>query len=309
MAYCSSTRACLPYFASLGYTPVAHINPLDFLLDISTIDARDEGIEQESSDRVKRLLLCWKEYKLRMDEVVTPVEEPKHLYPGSSETFPILYGSTPSLTRYMRDLLRRNAALLARASKNAYRAYPELVGHFLQGIVLGVLMGLTFFQLGEQPSDIQSLKTLSFQLVPVYGYMTQVIWTYRWCQSLTVFDREREDHLYSPLSWVATEFLAWLPVNIVVPSIYAVLVYFVSRLRTDDLSANLGILVADFILVQLSFVSWGLLAGSLVVSSVLFEQYLSIYSLSVLSARLRLRLASWQLSLSLFHSVARIFPH
>lgn len=41
-----------------------------------------------------------------------------------------------------------------------------------------------------------------------------VVWTYKWCMDLIIFDREREDGLYSPFAWLASEWLAWLPMNV-----------------------------------------------------------------------------------------------
>ena len=76
--------------------------------------------------------------------------------------------------------------------------------------------------MGETPSDIQSLKTLGFQVVPVYGYMVQVVWIYKWCTSLVVFDREREDELYTPAAWLCAEWFAWLPVNLLSTCFYAI---------------------------------------------------------------------------------------
>jgi ABC-type multidrug transport system permease subunit len=163
-------------------------------------------------------------------------------------------------------------------------------------------LGITFYKLGGQPNDIQSLKTLAFQIVPVFGYMTQgasdlylfefrimltrVLFSglvcpgsahasfsililhriYKWCTTLIVFDREREDNLYSPVSWLAGEFLAWLPVNIISPLIYSIMIYLICNLRRDDLGSNLGIFIGDMILVQLCFVAWALFAASIEVS-------------------------------------------
>jgi ABC-type multidrug transport system permease subunit len=81
-----------------------------------------------------------------------------------------------------------------------------------------------------------------------------------------VFDRERQDNLYNPTAWLASEFLAWLPVNILAPTIFAVMTYFICNLRTDNLSYSLGVFIADVILVQLCFVAWALFAASLEVS-------------------------------------------
>lgn len=262
VVYSGPKDSCLRYFARLGYTPPEQTNPLDFLIDISTVDYRDEKVECESRGRVNELVASWKAYQLIDPEATEPQDEDEKL---ASSVVPALESTHALSPVDNAGSVLRATALLHRAAQSAYRSHAELVGHLLQGIVLGLLTGLTFFRLGEQPNDIQSLKTLSFQLVPVYGYMTLVIWTHRWCNSLVVFDREQEDNLYSPVAWVMAEYLAWLPVNLVVPSIYAVMVYFISHLRTDDLASNLGLFVADMILVQTAFVSWSLLAGSLAV--------------------------------------------
>lgn len=48
----------------------------------------------------------------------------------------------------------------------------------------------------QTPTGIQSLKNLSFQLIPGVFYLQQVFWVYKFCTDLVVFDREREDNLY-----------------------------------------------------------------------------------------------------------------
>lgn len=148
-----------------------------------------------------------------------------------------------------------------------YRAYPELLGHFIQALILGVVLGITYFQLGPDPRGIQSLKTVCFQIVPLYAYLSQIVWTYKWCTMLVVFDRELEDRLYKPAAWLLSEFVAWLPMNVFAPFVYSTLAYFVCGLRRDDLHYYYGVVVVDLILVQLCIVAWALLAASIEVEN------------------------------------------
>ena len=113
---------------------------------------------------------------------------------------------------------------------------------------------------------MQSLKTLSFQVVPVYAYLSQVVWTFKWCTALVVFDREREDNLYAPASWVMAEMLAWLPMNVISPFVYGLMVYFICNMRMDNLQYNFGVFIIDMIMVQVCFVAWSLFAASIEVS-------------------------------------------
>lgn len=283
VVYSGRTAGCLAYFAERGLCAAPRTNPLDFVVDIASVDARDEAAEIESRARVRWLVQCWKDHEREgghsggNDEVVAaaaatdPEKEtsttkahlsyPDPAAPGS----PLLTGTaTSSQTSTMRpSVLAQTGILLSRSTKNMARAYPELAGHILQALVLGLLMGITYFRLGGAPNDVQSLKTLAFQVVPVYGYMSQVVWTFKWCTDLVVFDREREDGLYAAAAWVTAEVGAWMPVNVGAPVLYAVLVYFVCGMRTDDLAYYFWVFVLDLVLVQMCLVAWSLLAGSI----------------------------------------------
>lgn len=262
VVYSGPTHSCLPYFAQIELRPQDQTNPLDFLIDVSSIDTRDDDNERESRERVARLVQCWKE-KESLDSEKAAFSSPAlsdTVASGNSEFAKDVLSSTSDKRP---NVLQQTCILIPRAARNVIRGYPELIGHFLQAVILGLLMGITYFQLGGQPNDVQSLKSLAFQVVPVYGYMTQVVWTFKWCSSLVVFDREREDNLYSPAAWLLSESIAWLPTNIIGPSIYSIMVYFICNMRQDDLHYNFGVFILDMILIQLCLVGWSLFAASI----------------------------------------------
>jgi hypothetical protein len=85
--------------------------------------------------------------------------------------------------------IKQTRVLMARSHKNVYRNYPLLIGFVGQGIILGVIIGVTYYQLPEvrsrpshnpgeccrtlgegancqDPQGIQSLKNVTFQLIP-----------------------------------------------------------------------------------------------------------------------------------------------
>ncbi|KAH7106594.1 P-loop containing nucleoside triphosphate hydrolase protein, partial [Auriculariales sp. MPI-PUGE-AT-0066] len=253
VVYAGKTAEVLLHFAKQGYQPETDTNPLDFMIDVSSVDFRDDDAEAASKARVDKLIIAWKEEDARKSLLspVTPAEGEASKSPQAAT----MSGERP-------NVLSQFMVLFPRSIKNATRAYPELLGHMFTAIVLGIVMGVTFFNLGEQPNDIQSLKTLSFQVVPVYGYMVQGK-IYKWCTSLVVFDREREDGLYAPASWLTAEFLAWMPINMISTALYAIPIYFICHMRRDDLGENFGLFLGDMILVQLCFVSWSLLVTSM----------------------------------------------
>jgi hypothetical protein len=61
VVYSGKTSKCLPWFAAQGYEPDVGVNPLDFLIDISSVEMGDEEKVEASKARVQRLVNAWKE--------------------------------------------------------------------------------------------------------------------------------------------------------------------------------------------------------------------------------------------------------
>jgi hypothetical protein len=117
---------------------------------------------------------------------------------------------------------------------------------------IGVVVGLVFLNPPENPSGIQSLKTVVYFSTPAMYYLCAflpaaelnlnllpadeldlnltphstaiILAVFILCGELVVFDREREDNMYKTVPWVASVFLSYLPANVVFPTIYAIIV-------------------------------------------------------------------------------------
>ncbi|CAE7148911.1 unnamed protein product [Rhizoctonia solani] len=252
------------------------VNPLDWLIDICSIDPRDQG----STQRVARLIRGWKEGGKTIADEHNPSPQSRVLYN--------VVQRVPSVQPQEQDLLyddvgqdedqqgsrtqalkrpgwvRQTVVLTGRATKGVSRDYAQLVGLACQSIGIAVLLGITFLRLGETPSDIQSLKTLSYQHAPCYFYLTLIYAIYKFCETdLVIFDREREDHLYQVFPWLISEYTATMALHAASSGLFAIILYFLTNMRTEDLAANLFIFVAECILVQLGTVGFALLAASL----------------------------------------------
>ena len=91
---------------------------------------------------------------------------------------------------------------------------------------LGVALGLAFLNPPETPAGIQTFKTIIFQSTPAFFYLSIIIAVAVWTVELQVFDREREDGLYSAFPFVLASTIAFLPGNIIFPMLYGIIVYF-----------------------------------------------------------------------------------
>ena len=91
---------------------------------------------------------------------------------------------------------------------------------------LGISLGVVFLNPPETPAGIQSFKTIIFQSIPAYFYLSIIVAVSIWVAELQVFDREREDGLYSAVPFVLASTISFLPANIVFPMVYGIIIYF-----------------------------------------------------------------------------------
>ncbi|KAG8774795.1 hypothetical protein FRC12_001829 [Ceratobasidium sp. 428] len=249
------------------------VNPLDWLIDVCSIDPKDEG----SAQRVERLVQGWKDHGTDIanerapDLVKKPEIERTTSAPARQDEMLLYAGPAENESEGVGDkrlqrpgLWRQTVVLTKRSMKGVTRDYAQLLGFACQSIGIAVLLGITFLRLGESPSDIQSLKTLSYQHAPCYFYLSLIYAIYKFCETdLIVFDREREDHLYQVFPWLFSEYIANLPLHAISSGLFALILYFLTNMRTEDLARNLFIFIGECILVQLGTVGFALLAASL----------------------------------------------
>ena len=123
-------------------------------------------------------------------------------------------------------------------------------------------MGLAFLNPPSTPAGIQSFKTVTFFCQPGYFYLSIILAVFILCEELVVFDREREDNMYKTLPWVASTILSYLPMNAIIPTIYAIIVYFMTGWRRDNLAKNLFSFIAGCIMQQQAAWSLALLCSA-----------------------------------------------
>lgn len=90
---------------------------------------------------------------------------------------------------------------------------------------IGICLGLAFLTPPETPGGIQSLKTIIYQSTPAFFYLSIIVSVFIQTAELAVFDREKDDGLYSTIPWVVANFFSYLPQNIVFPTIYSLIIY------------------------------------------------------------------------------------
>ncbi|GAA5921109.1 hypothetical protein JCM3775_004094 [Rhodotorula graminis] len=263
----------LPYFASLGHDLPAHTNPLDFVIDISSVDSRTDLAEEESSARVGQLVQAWLKEQHTVaatsekgitvsssSSASVPVEpeasnEPDSLRLSDPEKGESLSsgGATAidaPVPLVRATFLQQTFILTRRGTRNVLRNWGVCAGFSLQAIIIGIVIGLVFLEPAESPAGIQTLKTLCYMQAPAFYYLSIILAVFLLCNELVVFDREREDNLYSTGPWVVSVILSYAPINIVAATVYSVIVYFMAGFWRQDLATKVLSFIAQGILQQ-----------------------------------------------------------
>lgn len=63
-----------------------------------------------------------------------------------------------------------------------------------------------------------------YQSTPAAFYLSIIVACWIQCTELTIFDREREDNLYSVVPYALGSWLSYLPGNVIFPAIYAIII-------------------------------------------------------------------------------------
>ncbi|KAF8213711.1 P-loop containing nucleoside triphosphate hydrolase protein [Mycena galopus ATCC 62051] len=260
--YSGRASDSLAWFEEHGCKLKKETNPLDFLVDITSVDNRSADREDESRARVATLVQAWKDREHAKQRVPPPFSPAiTHTISRGSQGGELISDAQGDISRP--GPIKQTMILLRRSHLNVYRNYGQLAGFLIQSIGIGVFMGLTYFNLQGTPAGIQSLKGATFQFFPGYFYLTQVYWIYKYCSDFIIFDREREDHLYSTFPYIIADFISYLLPTTIPPAVYTVIFYSMSNMRREDFASNLFIVVANCICMQWSTMGIALFASSI----------------------------------------------
>lgn len=213
----------IDYFKKLGYVCSNDTNPADFLIDLTAIDTRDAEREAESRKRVAKLVNQWaEEVASRRDLSYAFVREDA------------LGGKEEAEMRKNDKIVTKGAGLFAqtfilvrRSWTNQIRDSLMLWGNLVECVVVGLVFGAVFYNLGQDLPGVLSRKGALYVVASIQTYLQLIFVVYKTSSDFKVFDRERSDRSYAVVPYVAGSFIAQLPFNIIFPTIFAIISYFI----------------------------------------------------------------------------------
>ncbi|ORX86087.1 P-loop containing nucleoside triphosphate hydrolase protein [Basidiobolus meristosporus CBS 931.73] len=219
----------IAYFSSIGYTCPTDVNPADYLLDLVAVDFRSSSASAKSKELIHKFaddFGAFQRCQMAADDAAAP---PGVSAGGSSHTARSI--------DYPSSLFIQIKTLTSRTFTNLRRDRISLLGCFFEALIMSLVTGFLFLNLDSTLSGIQSRIGLIYISSSIHPYLIIVYSVYRIAYTIPSFDRDRQDKLYSPFAYLASQLVAYSPFDVFFPVMFGVIIYFMTGLRTDGAGA------------------------------------------------------------------------
>ncbi|KAL8287852.1 hypothetical protein RB600_003672 [Gaeumannomyces tritici] len=220
--YSGEAKACIPWFADLGFELPPFVNPAEFVIDISAVDNRTPEMEQESTERVRRLKETWDD------------ESRKRFSALESGAQVATSRKAKIEARKHASFFRQAVVLTDRTFKVTYRDPMGMAASVLEAILMGVCTGYIFYNLGRDDSGIRSRQGALYTSAGLQGYLFLLFEAYRLSIDIPTFDREHNEGCVDVVPFLLSRRLARVfTEDFPVPFIFSALFYFMAGFDRD----------------------------------------------------------------------------
>ena len=243
--YSGPSEAAVHHFERNGFPCAPFVNPAEFLIDLAAADNRSEEAKRASQAQILHLSKTWQRES-------KPPE-------GLTETLPFPLREPQAKTRRQNVSIRRQTYLLAaRTTKVTTRDPMGVAGSLFEVVLLSVVVGLIFLRLGTDLAGIRSREGALYTAPAFQGYLILIFESYRLTIDIKIFDRERAESAVGVPALLLSRRIARAPLDdLVVPTIFAIVFYFIAGFRADSptfLVFWLVSIIAQYIAVNLASV-------------------------------------------------------
>ncbi|WOL11853.1 ABC transporter G family member 25-like [Canna indica] len=225
--YFGKAKDAMDYFSSVGFAPRFHVNPADFMLDLANgVTQIDYQGDAEVSNVKKTLISSYNtllapKVKERLgtavtrDSAQTGKEMPKER--GRKDYSSISWFAQLSI------LLRRSLKERRHESFNSLRVF--------QVMAAAVLSGAMWWR--SNIHDVQDRLGLLFFIAIFWGVFASFNSVFTFPQERAIFLKERSSGMYSLSSYFAARMAGDLPMELILPTVFTLILYWMAGLRTE----------------------------------------------------------------------------
>ena len=223
IAYAGSADESIQYFKNLGYDFPENTNPADHLIDILTFENRKVDLARE-----------YRIHQKKMNEETNNFDRNSYqnTNPKNDDEF-ISMLSKPSQLRlpFATSFLSQFLVLSKRAFFNFVRNFYLMPAHFGSAVILGLLLGGIYWQLGINLAASQNRVGVIFFLCSVLAFSAMSSLEL-FVSERTLYTREKANGYYRPMSYFFSK-IAFdiIPLRVAPPLIMGSICYYMIGLR------------------------------------------------------------------------------
>ncbi|KAL7787470.1 P-loop containing nucleoside triphosphate hydrolase protein [Trichoderma ceciliae] len=212
---------CLPWFKGLGYQLPPFVNPAEFVIDIAAVDNRTPELEAETSARLESLKVAW---RIESEGRFLPLQDIAQMTKRKR------YSQATTHAGFFHQI----QILTNRTLKVTYRDPLGMTASLLEAVIMGVVIGYLFFDLGRDQAGIRSREGLLYTATGLQGYLILMFETYRLTIDMPTFDRESSEHCVDAVPYILSRRLARLITeDFPVPFLFSLILYFMAGFDHD----------------------------------------------------------------------------
>ncbi|XP_041020110.1 ABC transporter G family member 25 [Juglans microcarpa x Juglans regia] len=220
----------VPYFESVGFSPSFSMNPADFLLDLANgICQLDSVSERDKPINIKHTLVS------SYNNLLAPKVKAACMETSTNTTTEARYVGSNSPKEHRRcnrtslsTWFNQFSILLHRSLKERkHESFNTL--RVVQVIIAAILAGLMWWHSGFR--EVQDRLGLLFFISIFWGVFPSFNAVFAFPQDRAIFMKERASGMYTLSSYFMARIVGDLPMELILPTIFLTLTYWMAGLR------------------------------------------------------------------------------
>ncbi|XP_020573656.1 ABC transporter G family member 25 [Phalaenopsis equestris] len=231
--YYGRGRDAVDYFASIGFVSEIFVNPADFMLDLANgvtrtdhqADAADKATVKQSLISSYNKVLAPKVKASVNSSIAASMASAEALRIGSQRTGKkeTKDFSTISWFKQFSILLRRSLRERRHETFNSLRVFQVMAAAFLAGLMWW----------HSSIHDVQDRLGLLFFISIFWGVFASFNAVFTFPQERVIVNKERASGMYPLSSYFMARMVGDLPMELVLPAIFVLIIYWMASLRPE----------------------------------------------------------------------------
>ncbi|KAL6496364.1 ABC transporter G member 22 [Orobanche gracilis] len=254
LLYFGKTLEAMAYFSSIGCSPLIAMNPAEFMLDLANGNVTDISVPSELEDKVQMgncraetkrgrpAQAVVQEYLIEAYETRIAENEKKKLRNSLPVNVEIKSRICYSKREWGASWCEQYSILFRRGLKERRHEYFSWL-RITQVLATATILGLLWWQSGSNnPNRLQDQAGLLFFIAVFWGFFPVFTAIFTFPQEKAMLCKERAADMYRLSAYFLARTTSDLPLDLVLPLLFILVVYFMAGLRMDAGSFSLTIM-------------------------------------------------------------------